>query len=138
MQSISETYISALCCLYTQYAEQLTPPTNGGSESEIVIRTCKTNHLLQFIGEAASVTMLTVHSQVVGGGGVSGLHTTVPGSGLHISVPSQVSISTSDTYSGSHWRVTVEPCTLLVTGPKAPLLMRLVKRGHSPGEYLQL
>ena len=79
-----------------------------------------------------------MHSRVVGGGEVSGLHTTVPGSGLHISVPSQVSISTSDTYPGSHWRVTVEPCTLLVTGPKAPLLMRSVKRGPPPGKTMKV
>ena len=76
----------------------------------------------------------------MGGDGVVGigLHTTVPVSGLHISVPLQVTISTSDTYPGSHWTVTVEPCTLLVTGPKAPLLMRSVKRGHSPGKPIKI
>ncbi len=66
-----------------------------------------------------------------GGGGrsVSGLHTT--GSGLHIIVPSHVTIITADTYPASHWMVTVDPDNLLETGPNAPF-MGLVNTGQPP------
>ncbi len=61
----------------------------------------------------------------------SDVHSIVSGSGLHISVPSHVTIVTADTYPVSHWMVTVDPGNLLVVGPKAPF-MGLVNTGQPP------
>ncbi len=62
---------------------------------------------------------------------VSDVHAIASGSGLHISVPSHVTIVTADTYSVSHWIVTADPGNLLKTGPKAPF-MGLVNTGQPP------
>ena len=53
---------------------------------------------------------------------ISNLHSKVSGFGLHISVPSHVTIVTTDTYPASHWIVIVDPGNLLETGPKAPFM----------------
>ncbi len=52
---------------------------------------------------------------------VSDVHSIASGSGLHISVPSHVTIYivTADIYPAPHWMVTVYPGKLLVVGPKA-------------------
>ena len=68
---------------------------------------------------------------------VSNLHSIASGSGLHISVPSHVTIVTADTYPVSHWTVTVDPDNLLETGPKAPF-MGLVNTGHLPEKELTI
>ncbi len=62
---------------------------------------------------------------------VSDAHAIASGSGLHISVPSHVTIVTVDTYSASHWIVTVDPGNLLKTGTKAPFI-GLVKTRQPP------
>ncbi len=62
---------------------------------------------------------------------VSDVHSIASGSGLHISVPSHVTIVTADTYPASHWMVTVDPGNLLVVGPKATF-MGLVSTGQPP------
>ena len=61
----------------------------------------------------------------------SDIHSIASGSGLHISVPSHVTIVTADTYPASHWMVTVDPGNLLETDPKAPF-MGLVNTGQPP------
>ena len=53
---------------------------------------------------------------------VSDVHSIASGFGLHISVPSHVTIVTADTYPASHWMVTVDPGNLLETGPNAPFV----------------
>ncbi len=58
-----------------------------------------------------------LNSRVVGVGVVSDVHSIASGSGLHISVPSHVTLVTS-----SHWIVTVDPGNLLETGPNAPFM----------------
>ena len=68
---------------------------------------------------------------------VSNVHSIASGSGLHISVPSHVTIVTADTYPASHWMVTVDPDNLLETGPKAPF-MGLVNTGHLPEKELTI
>ncbi len=65
----------------------------------------------------------------MGGGWVSDVH--AKASGLHISVPSHVTIVTTDTYPASHWMVTVDPGNLLVTSPSAPFV-GLVNTGQPP------
>ena len=55
----------------------------------------------------------------------------ISGSGLHISVPSHVTIAIADTYPASHWVVTVDPGNLLVVGPNAPFV-GLVNTGQPP------
>ena len=67
----------------------------------------------------------------MGGGWVSDVHAKVSGLGLHISVPSHVTIVTVDTYPASHWIVTVDPGNLLVTSPSAPFV-GLVNVGQPP------
>ena len=62
---------------------------------------------------------------------VSNVHSIASGSGLHISVPSHVTIVTADTYPSPHWMVTVDPGNLLATGSKAPF-MGLVNAGQLP------
>ncbi len=78
-----------------------------------------------------------LNSRVVGVGVVSDVHSIASGSGLHISVPSHVTIVTADTYPASHWMVTVDPGKLLVVGPNAPF-MGLVNIGQLPEEELTL
>ena len=68
---------------------------------------------------------------------VSNVHSIASGSGLHISVPSHVTIVTADTYPVSHWMVTVDPGKLLETGPKAPF-MGLVNTGQLPKKELTI
>ncbi len=62
---------------------------------------------------------------------VRDVHSIASGSGLHISVPSHVTLVTADTYPTSHWMVTVDPGNLLKTGTKAPF-MGLVNTGQTP------
>ncbi len=62
---------------------------------------------------------------------VSDVHSIASGSGLHISVPSHVTIVTADTYPASHWMVTMDPGNLLETGPKTPF-MGSVNTGQLP------
>ncbi len=76
-------------------------------------------------------TAKSLNSRVVGVGVVSDVHSIASGSGLHMSVPSHVTIVTADTYPASHWMVTVDPDNLLETGPNAPF-MGLVSTGQSP------
>ena len=64
---------------------------------------------------------------------ISDVHSIASGSGLHISVPSHVTIATTDTYPASHWMVTVDPGNLLKTGPNAPFV-RLVNAGQPPAQ----
>ena len=59
---------------------------------------------------------------------ISDVHLIASGSGLHISVPSHVTIVTADTYPASHWMVTMDPGKL-ETGPNAPF-MGLVNTGQ--------
>ena len=66
---------------------------------------------------------------------VSNVHSIASGSGLHISVPSHVTIVTADTYPASHWMVTVDPGNLLETCPNAPF-MGLVNIGQLPEKEL--
>ena len=75
----------------------------------------------------------SLNSRVVGVGVVinSDVHSIASGSGLHISVPSHVTIVTADIYPASHWMVTVDPDNLLETGPKAPF-MGLINTGQLP------
>ena len=73
-----------------------------------------------------------LNSRVVGVGVVSNVHS---GSGLHISVPSHVTIVTVDTYPASHWMVTVDPGKLLVVGPNAPFIGS-VNTGQFPEKKL--
>ena len=61
------------------------------------------------------------------------LHSIASGSGLHISVPSHVTIVTGDACPASHRMVTVDLGNLLETGPKAPF-MGLVNAGQPPVE----
>ncbi len=68
---------------------------------------------------------------------VSDVHSIASGSGLHISVPSHVTIAIADTYPASHWMVTVDPGILLETGPKATF-MGLVSTGQPPERKLTL
>ena len=70
-----------------------------------------------------------LNSRVIGRGWVNGVHLIV--SGLHISVPSQVTIVTADIYPASHWMVTVDPGNLLEVGLNAPF-MGLVNTGQPP------
>ena len=63
-----------------------------------------------------------LNSRVVGVGVVSDVHSIASGSGLHISVPSHVTLVTTDTYPASHWMVTVDPGNLLETGTKTPFM----------------
>ena len=70
-----------------------------------------------------------LNSRVVGGSVGSDIHSIASGSGLHISVPSHVTIVTADTYPTSHWMVTVDPGKLLVVGPNTPF-MGLVNTGQ--------
>ncbi len=67
----------------------------------------------------------------MGVGVVSDVHSIASGSGLHISVPSHVTIVTVDAYPTPHWIVTVNPGNLLKTGPKAPF-MGLINTGQPP------
>ncbi len=65
---------------------------------------------------------------------VSDVHSIAAGSGLHISVPSHVTIVSGDIiYPASHWMVTVDTGNLLETGPKAPF-MGLVNTGQPPAQ----
>ena len=68
---------------------------------------------------------------------ISDVHSIASGSGLHISVPSHVTIVTADTYPASHWMVAVDPGNLPETGPKAPF-MGLVNTGQLPEKDLTL
>ena len=61
---------------------------------------------------------------------MSGLHSIVSGSGLHITVSKHITKLTEGIYPVSHWRVAVDPANLLVN-EKAPWV-GLVKLGHSP------
>ncbi len=70
-----------------------------------------------------------LNSRVVGVGVVSNVHSIASGSGLHISVPSHVTLVTADTYPASHWMVTMDPGNLLKTCPNAPF-MGLVNTGQ--------
>ncbi len=81
----------------------------------------------------------SLNSRVVGVGVViiSDVHSIASGSGLHISVPSHVTIVTADTYPASHWMVAVDPGNLPETGPKAPF-MGLVNTGQLPEKDLTL
>ncbi len=65
---------------------------------------------------------------------VSDVHSIASGSGLHISVPSHVTIVTTGTYPTSHWMVTVDPGNLLETGPNAPFTGS-VNSGQPPNLY---
>ena len=76
-----------------------------------------------------------LNSRVVGVGVVSNVHSIASGSGLHISVPSHVTIVTADTYPVSHWMVTVDPGNLLVGGPNAPFIGS-VNTGQFPEKKL--
>ncbi len=76
-------------------------------------------------------TAKELNSRVVGVSVVSDVHSIASGSGLHISVPSHVTIVTGDTYPSSQWMVTVDPGNLLGTGPKAPFV-GFVNTGQSP------
>ncbi len=67
---------------------------------------------------------------------VSDVHSIVSGSGLHISVPSHVTLVTADTYPASHWMVTVDPGNLLES-TKDPF-MGLVNTGQPPAQEDQL
>ncbi len=75
----------------------------------------------------------SLNSRVVGVGVViiSDVHSIASGSGLHISVPSHVTIVTADIYPVSHWMVTVDPGKLLVVGPNTPF-MGSVNTGQLP------
>ena len=70
-----------------------------------------------------------LNSRVVGVCVVSDVHSIASGSGLHMSVPSHVTIVTVDTYPASHWMVIVDPGKLLVVGPNTPF-MGLVNTGQ--------
>ncbi len=92
---------------------------------------------VQFIGAVREKKFLSfcitqeLNSRVVGGSVGSDVHSIASGSGLHISVPSHVTIATGDTYPASHWMVTMDPGNLLETSPKAPFT-GLVKTGQLP------
>ncbi len=72
-----------------------------------------------------------LNSRVVGVGVGSNVHSIASGSGLHISVPSHVTIVTADTYPASHWMVTVDPGNLVETGLNAPF-MGSINTGQPP------
>ncbi len=90
---------------------------------------------MQFIGAVRRKNKFLynqeLNSRVVGVGVVNDVHSIASGSGLHISVPSHVTIITADTYPASHWNVTMDPDNLLETGTKAPFV-GLVNTGQPP------
>ncbi len=105
-------------------------PGIAGTEGSLMVPFCgEGSGAVQFIGEAGEIISFhTIKSlfnlRVVGGGWVSGVHSIPSGSGLHISVPSQVKITVliADTYPSTHWIVTVDPGNLLRTGPNVPFM----------------
>ncbi len=62
---------------------------------------------------------------------MSGLHSKDSGSGLHTTVSKHITILTEDLYPASHWRVAVDPGSLLVNELTAPLV-GLVNTGQPP------
>ena len=61
----------------------------------------------------------------------TGEHTTVTGSGFQINVAKHVAVSSVDMSPASHWKVTVDPISLLATGKRTPS-MKSVGMGHPP------